>query len=331
VSRWREVVEEPLLAFTGRNIRTGPLLKRFLLPWNWFRSRTVVEALAQRYEKDLTDLRLASLPETPEFVLCATDMAFGVNWEFKRQEVGDYQLGHVRTPGDWPLAKAVGASSCFPPVFDPMPIPAREMDFQGGWARREAPAAWQEAIGDLRLTDGGNYDNMGLEPVWKDHAVVIVSDAGGLFDLHSDKNLIWRIQRYVSIQENQARSLRKRWLVSNFIAGKLDGAYFGIGSARSRYEETDALGYPKDLAKEVIAKIRTDLDAFSPVEAAILMNHGYLLADKAVRTHLDERYRDASAPEPQPPHPEWLPPAKTAQDIREALAGSEKRKKLGRR
>jgi NTE family protein len=34
-----------------------------------------------------------------------------------------------------------------------------------------------------------------------------------------------------------------------------------------------------------IARIRTDLDAFSPEEIGILENHGYLAADASVRLH----------------------------------------------
>ena len=122
---------------------------------------------------------------------------------------------------------------------------------------------------DFRLTDGGDYDNMGLEPVWKSHAVVLVSDAGGLFTQESDKGLLWRIPRYQSIQERQARALRKRWLIASFNQGTLDGTYWSVASAPSQYEEEGGKeegekekvgtfpGYSKDLARTVIAEIRT--------------------------------------------------------------------------
>src|SRR5213593_1149029 len=31
------------------------------------------------------------------------------------------------------------------------------------------------------LSDGGDYDNLGFEPVWRDHEVMLVSDAGPSF------------------------------------------------------------------------------------------------------------------------------------------------------
>ncbi len=324
VPNWEETVARPLREFTGKNIRTGPILKRLLI-WNWFRSGTSVEALADAYEKNLTPMKLKDLPDRPDFILCATDMAFGDCWRFTRTSIGAYEPGYIiPTPADWPLGKAVAASSCFPPIFGPMRMPFRASAYAKGKA---APGpARDAAIADLRLTDGGDYDNLGLEPVWKDHAVVLVSDGGGTFDFQGDRNLFWRIGRYTAIIENQAIALRKRWLISNFNAGVMHGAYWGIGSARSRYNTGDTQGYSLDLAQNVIGEIRTDLDAFSDAEASVLENHGYFLADAAVRKHLSELV-PTPAPALVPPRPGWM----VSEDrIRQALADSGERRILGR-
>src|SRR5262245_6498823 len=114
-------VAVPFRAFTSRNLRTGPILKR-TLPWNWFDTSTGVEALADAYEERLTKLTLHDLPARPNFIVNATDMAFGVNWEFQRGRMGDYQAGYVVPAPPWPLARAVAASSGFPPIFNPLPV-----------------------------------------------------------------------------------------------------------------------------------------------------------------------------------------------------------------
>jgi hypothetical protein len=44
-------------------------------------------------------------------IFCATDLGYGVNWMFKRQECGDYQVGFQETPDDWRVSTAVAASS----------------------------------------------------------------------------------------------------------------------------------------------------------------------------------------------------------------------------
>jgi len=105
----------------------------------------------------------------------------------------------------------------------------------------------------------------------------------------------------------------------------MDGTYWGIGSARSRYDPSDSEGYSKNLATRLIGRIRTDLDVFSDAEAAVLENHGYLLADKAIQTYVPHLL-PGEAPALSIPHPEWLDPAK----VEQALRDSHKRWILGR-
>ena len=79
---------------------------------------------------------------------------------------------------------------------------------------------------------------------------------------------------------------------------------------------------------DVIANIRTDLDAFSEVEQGVLMNHGYGLIDAAIRTHAQELIvTDAAF---VLPYPAFAPPTLAEDELRRRLAGSEKRKLTGR-
>lgn len=114
VPDWQERVADPFHAVTGRNLRTGPILRR-LAPWHWGDPSTAGRALARRLEKDLTRLRLGDLPERPRFVFCATDMVYGRFWIFERRGVGrpDTDAGLTPRP-TWRVARAVAASACFP-------------------------------------------------------------------------------------------------------------------------------------------------------------------------------------------------------------------------
>lgn len=303
--------------FSTRNLRTTAILKR-LWPWNWFRSSTGVKALAAIYEKEITQLKIHQLPDRPRFIFCATDMAYGVNWTFEKKRVGDYQVGYTSPPPEWPLARAVAASSCFPPIFNPLPIELDPSQLHGGLVQ-EGPER-DQCITGLRLTDGGNYDNMGLEPVWKDHQVVIVSDGGATFDHEPDRNLVWRLSRYTDILGNQSGAPRKRWLISNFVAGLLEGTYWGIGSDTGRYGVGSPKGYSEGIVKTIIAKVRTDLDAFSRAEIEVLENHGYILAEAAIRRHLPS-LAEPSSPPFAIPHPRWM----NEDWVGEALAESHRR------
>lgn len=80
-------------------------------------------------------------------------------------------------------------------------------------------------------------------------------------------------------------------------------------------------GYSPRVVAETIASVRTDLDALDEAEQAVLENHGYLLADGALR---EKRLVDheVAGPPPEPPHPEWM----DEQRVREALTDRSKRK-----
>jgi NTE family protein len=315
---WDSDVVAPLRAFTSADRRTGAIFARWL-PWNWFRSDAGVRRLAAQYATYLTALRLVELPRRPNFVLCATDMQFGVNWVFEGDRIGDFKVGYMSPPpGDWPLALGVAASSCFPPVFNPLRLNLAPARFLGGMFPPSPKR--NRLVRDMRLTDGGDYDNLGLEPVWKTHQAVLVSDGGAPFDVSEDQGLIWRLSRYSAILGNQAHALRVRWLIASYEGKVFDGAYWGVTSSPARYGDGYA-GYSKSLATDVIAKIRTDLDAFSDAEAAVLENHGYLLADAALREHAPALMQ-ANAPAARAPHPEWMDEDR----VRAALEDSSRRR-----
>lgn len=268
-----------------------------------------MRALADQYRRYLIPERFNELPARPRFVFCATDMTFGVNWVFDTDQfsdgkgrVGDYQAGYVRpAPGDWPAALAVAASSCCPPLFDPLPVglPAGDFRVLGKYRKPDR----DDLLARIQLSDGGVYDNMGLEPVWKDHATVLASDGGAVFEGEQDRGIFWRLMRYASVTDRQSRSLRKRWLVAGYIRKELSGAYWGIGGVTSRYPAKSP-GYDEVLVDDVISEVRTDLDAFSLAKMNVLENHGYLLAEAAIRSHSPDLVRiDAPL---AIPYPDWM-------------------------
>lgn len=292
---------KPLRRFTKQNIRTRAVLRR-LLPNRWLDRNTASDALASRYADGPARGTLGELREHPRFVFCATDITHRTQWIFDagRRLMG--RDGKTWPAAEWPLARAAAASSCLPGAFTAMKV---ELDGES-----------------VELTDGGIYDNLGLEPVWRDHAVVLVSDAAPSFMPAPDMlAAIWRGLRYAVTLLEQATDVRKRWLISNFIRGELEGAYWGIGSLPSNYGAESP--YSDDLIANVIAQVRIDLDVFSDAEIAVLENHGYLMADIAIARHLPDLAVDRPA---EPPHPGWLDEAK----VRPALADSHKTKLFAR-
>jgi NTE family protein len=288
-------VATPLRQFCSLDIRRWPALERIVPGLD-----NSVQ-LAHQYEEHLSKGKLLKeIPETPNHVFCCTDLAYGVNWTFTRQQCGDYQAGYMPSPDDWKLSTAIAASSCFPPVFKPMSLNLNPKKLEGGKATEGTVR--DHCISGMTFTDGGVYDNLGLEPIWKNHDVVLSSDGGGLFSVGGDNGFSWEIGRFISIPETQALAIRKRWLISSFLTNKLAGTYWGIGGSASKYGVQQ--GYSETLAKGYIATIRTDLDSFSGAEASILENHGYWLADAAIKTHLSSLY-PTDAPNAKAPNPDW--------------------------
>ena len=303
VPRFDEGFAEPLRRFTQKNIRTKAVLGR-LRPRNWFRSNVDSDALAARYAEGPAPGLLRDLPEKPRFVFCATDITNRTGWVFDagRREIGGD--GRALPAEDWPLARATAASSCLPGAFTAMKVEL------GGES--------------LELTDGGIYDNLGLEPVWRDHAVVLVSDAAPSFlSKPALAASVWSNLRYIVCLLEQATDVRKRWLIASFLRGELDGAYWGIRSKPSNYG-SDA-GYSDELIEDVISQVRIDLDVFSDAEIAVLENHGYFMAEIAIQRHA-AHILGGSPPPPRAPHPDWLEESK----VRRELAESQKTKLFAR-
>lgn len=308
-------------ALTSYNLRRTILLKK-AEPWNW--GHSLPELMAKELEEHVTSRPLTALPDTPRFLFTATDMVFGVDWIYSKDRAGDYQAGY-KTAGldSIMIAYAAAASACFPPVFAPLVPLIKGSELKGGAARGAEADQCRDRI---RLCDGGVYDNMGLEPVWKNAETLLVSDAGGPFEYSRDRGTLSDIKRYPDIMGNQALALRKRWLISSFESGGgpgaapgLTGTYWDTGLYRARYVNGDPLGYSKDIAV-LIAHIRTDLDTFSDGEARILENHGYLIADIALKIRVPKLY--TNAPPLAIPYPDWMPETR----VREALKDSSKRR-----
>jgi NTE family protein len=308
-------VAKPMRAFAAKDVRTGAALAR-LHPRNWLVPGAQSEALASAYALGPAPGRLDDLPEKPRFVFLASDMRFRDQWVFDTglRRVGSSAAGH-QPLGDWTLAQAVAASSCVPGAFSVVRAKQEPSALTGG---SYAEPDRDRLVREIDLSDGGMFDNLGLEPVWRDHKTVLVSDAAPSFKPDPDVGWLWSALRQGVILLEQATEVRKRWLVASFIQKQLEGAYWGIASRPASYElEPDPPAYSYALIRDFIAPVRIDLDVFTPGEIGVLENHGYLMADIALRKHGQGLVKGAW-PETQAPHPAWLDEVKAANALRES-------------
>lgn len=270
-------VIDPLRAFCSRSIDTPAIVKGALLP-----GTSISDILQRAYEDYLLgDATFQDLPDRPRFIFNTTNLATGVSFRMSKPYAADYRIGQIDAP-DFPVSLAVTASSAFPPVLSPVIV--------------ELPAgAWKQTTGAdlyakpefrerLVLTDGGAYDNLGLETAWR-FKTVLVSDAGAPFGFVGGPATDWlgQTRRVLDLAVNQSRALRKRALIERLEGPEQDGTYWGIMTPIAKYGLANAMNVlPASTA--ALAGIRTRLDPFSEAEQCSLINWGYAVCDAAMRT-----------------------------------------------
>jgi NTE family protein len=271
-------VVEPVRALARKTIDVPSVLRGI------FGRGSIADRVRQAYDRELfRGATLQNLPDTPRFVINATNVQSTALFRFSRPYIWDYRVGRIDRP-DVSLAHAVAASSAFPPVLSPLELDLSKYRFvPGSGTDLERPPFTTNAV----LTDGGVYDNMGLETAWKRYRRVLISDAGGKTAAEADPPSDWARHslRINDLIDNQVRSLRKREVIDSF--GKShEGTYWSIRSNIRKYPGGRTLPCPLDRAL-LLATIPTRLQAISDDVQERVINWGYGIADAAMRTHVD--------------------------------------------
>jgi len=273
-------VVAPLRQLASTTIDRSSVIAGILQP-----RRTVAEKVAEAYRKHLFgNDTLQQLPDRPRFVINATNVQTGSLWRFSKPYMADYRVGMFPSP-QVELAVAVGASSAFPPVLSPvrLTIDANGYAQDGRGELCRAPYSTNPV-----LTDGGVYDNLGLETAWKRYETILVSDGGGQMQPEGDVHADWprHALRVNALIDNQVRSLRKRQTIDAFKDGTRTGTYWGIRTNVADYGLAGALACPYEQT-QALAATKTRLESMPDPLQERLINWGYAVCDAAMRRHVD--------------------------------------------
>jgi NTE family protein len=201
--------------------------------------------------------------------------------------MADYRVGMIKNPTT-ELAVAVAASSAFPPVLSParLKLDAAAYDPPSGLVSEDLHR--EPYLTNVVLTDGGVYDNLGLETAWKRYMTILVSDAGGKMQAEPEPKSDWarHALRINDLIDNQVRSLRKRQVVGSFETKLRQGTYWGIRSHTADYHLPDPLPCPPDKTL-VLANTETRLKHVEALLQERLINWGYAICDTAMRKWVD--------------------------------------------
>jgi NTE family protein len=280
--KYPELVGEKLMELTGHTIDVESVLVGMALP-----GQSISERVAHAYRKLLYgDASLQDLPEAPVFVINSTSLQTGVLFRFTRAYMADYQVGRVENP-DFPLADAVAASSAFPPVLSPSIHDVSGYEFVPG-SGEDPGLGTAPYTTRLVLSDGGVYDNLGLETAWKRCQTILVSDGGGQMPPVPKPPQDWAglSVRVMKTIDNQVRTLRKAQVIDGYKAKLREGTYWGIRSHMADFPAPSSLQFDQG-AIDPLATFPTRLAKIDPEMRNRLVNWGYAICDAAMRSHVD--------------------------------------------
>ena len=271
-----ELFVRPLRKLASKTIDKGAVFKGILLPG------TISDRVAGAYRQHLFGkTRLKELPEEPRFVFNATNMQTGALWRFSQKYMADYKVGVVPDP-EVELAVAVAASSAFPPILSPVVL---DLDPASWDASKNGPLHKPPYTTHPVLSDGGVYDNLGLETSWKRYRTILVSDGGGAMGPQPEPKHDWARHAYrtLSVIDTQVRNLRKRQVVAGYLTHERDGTYWGVRShARDYGPPAGSLQCPEDKTRQ-LARTATRLADMDDTLQERLINWGYAICDIAMR------------------------------------------------
>ena len=270
---------EPLRRMAGKTIDFPAIALGLITP-----GVTIGEKIAKAYRKHLFDnATLQDLPDRPRFVFNATNLQSGVLWRFAKPYMRDYRVGEVKAP-EVDLGTAVAASSAFPPFLSPVVLKLDEAAFTPGSGElQRAPFTTRPF-----LTDGGVYDNLGLETIWERFETILISDGGGHMKEQEKPKRLWPLHafRVLGVIDSQVRALRKRSAIDGFRSGQQKGTYWGVWTNIADYGLPSTLPCPHDVTLR-IAAMPTRLGKMDGAVQERLINWGYAVCDAAMRSHVE--------------------------------------------
>ena len=278
---------------TTTNIMRDGIARLFTPPFFFLQKRAKLISKIIQKCWDVSG-KLRDLPKEPRWHINATSFESGKSWRFIPQGMGDYILNYT-DDRDFLLADAMAASAAYPGFIGPLTLRTKKYSWFKFSERKKEPIL--QNIKKIHLYDGGIYDNLGVEPIFKIQGenrypkncnFLIVSDASQRLGLYTPK-FYRNLLRLVYIALDQVRSLRSRILVTHFQENRNTGAYLNIGNT-ANYILSEA-GMPEEeinvLARNSLsqddaitaAKMKTTLRQLTEEEFDQLYRHGWEVAD----------------------------------------------------
>lgn len=282
-----------------KDIQTSAILRLICSPCYWNRK---VNIIAKQLEHlwgvygNLSDLS----GDTAWYTNCTT-YETGKRFRFCKENMGDYKIGYVKRP-NIPLSHVMAASAGFPILIGPY----RMFTSSYQWIpSKYSNTDWKPPKNTIHLWDGGVYDNLGLESIFKPNDAgtlrdgldyMIVSNASASIGLYRRQMgfTYSNLKRLLDISMDQITALRSR-MVMDFIKRTGQGMYLKIGSSAEKITSDSKCSddLKKYLLKECLSILdteramnyKTTLQKPRKSDYQLLFRHGYEVADCTYRCY----------------------------------------------
>lgn len=251
-------------------------IKRMFSPKNWMNMGHRANLMARSLKK-LWQISapMKHLADSPNWVINGTTNLSGGRWFVEKRDqkcrMGSKNLGVIDS-ADFPIADAIAISAAYPAIIGPYRLKFKDLD--------------------VYLSDGGLYDNLGLEPLFDieqrrlnpdiEADILLVSDAGMSIQ-HKHLAPFWRpllrTLRLIDVINHQVRSLRLRTLLPFIAQYPEKGRYASIGTDHSdtAHLPTEFKNY-SFLSQQKVQQAKdtaTSLACLSEDQFDNLVRHGY--------------------------------------------------------
>ncbi len=293
ILEFEHYVADPVERFVSRQLNLRPSMSTRMRPRNWRKllsgQFSETDRLVEYIEERLVGRkRLADLQDHDmDFRWHATNLRTGGRWEFSPTRVGEALLGY-RWPDRTTVAEVVASSVIEPSTLSPMVFRSDPAMFEGGSGDESAVALREVAL----LTDGSMHDPLGIDSTVGQCGMLIVCDGGSMVMPAADYS-DWtgnRLLRSLHIQQYRGVELRRRWFVEAIRKGQIEGTYIGLAAHHTDYGLPDSMGYSMRVAEQ-IWHLPGGLGCIEKEAVSLISNHGYTIADAAVRRLLAHRLK----------------------------------------
>jgi NTE family protein len=254
--------------------------------------------------------KLSDLPDSPKWYVNTTCFETGKNWRFSKREMGDWQFGRHFNP-QFEIAQAAAASAAVPYGIGALKLTLPSEGWHNTDPATRAPLSpCKPPSNSVRLWDGGAYENLGLEAIFKPGEALrgcdflICSDASGPLKPPGRgplgsllKGQLWS-PRLFDVASDQIRALRARMVIGEFDRKVIRGVYLRLGNTvrdidikagRTR-QAADYDAYLSDEEGRLALHQPTDLNRLPELLFDRIARHGFEVAEATFSARAPETF-----------------------------------------